>query len=206
MIVKICGIKDQHFLQSSSNLEFDMAGFIFYPGSKRYIDDEIYPGDMDLLPLSVKRTGVFVNQELQDVIEIANAFSIDYVQLHGDEDPLFFKKLSAEKFELIKAFAVDEGFNFNTVLPFQEYCRYFLFDTKTKHFGGSGIKFNWELLTRYKGITPFLLSGGIGPGDVQKIKHFSHPMFAGIDINSKFETSPGVKDTAAITNFLKQLA
>jgi len=205
MIVKICGINDLEFLQSSASLPFNFAGFIFYPESARYLGDEIMPGDLDMLPVSVNRVGVFVNEPLDLVVDVASQFALDFVQLHGDESPEYAKQLSDE-FSVIKAFRVNEKFNFSTTKPFEDFCDYFLFDTLGEKVGGTGLKFNWNLLDKYKGDVPFLLSGGIGLEDVEKIKKFSHPMFVGIDINSKFETTPGKKDLSKISHFLKQLS
>lgn len=205
MLVKICGINDHEFLDSSASLQFDFAGFIYYPESERYLVDEIMPGDLDLLPVSVNRVGVFVNETIDVVDEVASEFSLDFVQLHGDESPKYVKELS-EKISVIKAFRVNEKFDFTTVSPFENYCTYFLFDTKAKQMGGTGKKFDWNLLHKYKGEIPFFLSGGIGPEDVKKIKEFKHSKFTGIDINSRFETTPGKKDLSKISHFLKQLS
>jgi phosphoribosylanthranilate isomerase len=205
MLVKICGINDLKFLQNSASLQFNFAGFIFYPESARDLGDEIMPGDLDMLPVSVERVGVFVNEPLDLVVDVANQFALDFVQLHGDEDSEYAEKL-AQEFSVIKAFRVSDEFDFSTTKRFEDSCDYFLFDTRAKKAGGTGLKFNWNLLEKYKGEVPFLLSGGIGPEDVKKIKEFSHPKFVGIDINSKFETTPGKKDLAKISHFLKQLA
>lgn len=204
MLVKICGINDLEFLQSSDSLSFNFAGFIFYSESARDLGDEIMPGDLDMLPLDVERVGVFVNEPLHLVIDIASQFAVDFVQLHGSESPVYAEKL-AQEFSVIKAFRVNEEFDFSKTKRYEKSCDYFLFDTKAKKVGGTGLKFNWNLLEKYTGEVPFLLSGGIGPEDVEKIKEFSHPKFVGIDINSKFETTPGKKDLDKISHFLKQL-
>jgi phosphoribosylanthranilate isomerase len=205
MLVKICGINDLEFLQSSASLHFNFAGFIFYPESARYLGDEIMPGDLDMLPVSVNRVGVFVNEPLDLVVDVASQFALDFVQLHGDESPEYAKQLSDE-FSVIKAFRVNEKFNFSTTKPFEDFCDYFLFDSLGEQFGGTGLKFNWNLLEKYKGEIPFFLSGGIEQDDVARVKEFSHPKFVGIDINSKFETTPGKKDLDKISHFLKQLS
>jgi phosphoribosylanthranilate isomerase len=204
MLVKICGINDQQFLTGSRKLDFDLAGFIFYPGSPRYAAKRITPEMMDNLPNGVKKVGVFVNEDPLKVIETARSYALDYLQLHGDESPEILNEMY-EKFNLIKAFRLHNDFNFKTVEPFQKYCDYFLFDTYGKNYGGTGIKFDWGLLSQYRGETPFILSGGIGPEDAARIKRLNHPQFAGIDINSEFETEPGVKDLQQINNFLIEL-
>jgi len=205
MLVKICGINDQEFLQNSALLSFNFAGFIFYPESDRHMGDDLMPGDLDLLPVSIDRVGVFVNEPLDLVLELANQFDLDYVQLHGEESPGYVKELS-EKVKIIKAFRISELFDFTPLALFENACDFFLFDTKAERVGGTGLKFNWNLLDRYTGTVPFLLSGGIGPGDADKLKKFNHPMFAGIDINSKFEANPGKKDLTQINHFLNQLS
>lgn len=205
MLVKICGINDLDFLHDSASLSFNFAGFIFYSESERDLGDEIMPGDIDMLPLDVERVGVFVNEPIHLVIDIAAQFALDYIQLHGDESPEYAEHL-AQEFLVIKAFRVGESFDFSTTKRFEDFCDYFLFDTRAEKVGGTGLKFNWDLLKKYTGEVPFLLSGGIGPEDVKKIKEFSHPKFVGIDINSKFETTPGKKDLEKISHFLKQLS
>lgn len=204
MIVKICGINDPEFLHNSATLSFDLAGFVFYSESERDLSEEIMPGDLDMLPVDVDRVGVFVNEPLHLVIDIATQFALDFIQLHGDEPQVYAEKL-AQDFLVIKAFRVSEDFDFSTTKRFEDSCEYFLFDTRAEKVGGTGLKFNWDLLEKYKGDVPFLLSGGIGPEDVDKIKQFSHPKFAGIDINSKFEIKPGIKNLPEISKFLKQL-
>jgi len=205
MLVKICGINDQDFLVNSASLSFNFAGFIFYPESDRHMGDDLMPGDLDLLPVSVDRVGVFVDETLDLVTDVASQFDLDYVQLHGFESPSFVKKLS-EKFKIIKAFRVNDEFDFDSTAPFENACDFFLFDTKAKRIGGTGKQFNWKILNKYAGRVPFLLSGGIGPDDVEKIKNIKHPQFAGIDINSRFEIKPGKKDLSRISHFLKQLS
>jgi len=148
--------------------------------------------------------GVFVNESATKVFELADKFKLDYIQLHGDEDQIFCSKI-AEKISVIKVFRIDEGFDFSLIEKYTS-ASYFLFDTQTKHYGGSGKKFNWEKLNKYSGKTPFLLSGGIGPNDVDQILAISHPQFVGIDINSKFESSPGIKDKSLVLPFLFKIS
>ncbi|MBK5195968.1 MAG: phosphoribosylanthranilate isomerase, partial [Proteiniphilum sp.] len=132
---------------------------------------------------------------------------LDILQLHGDESPAYCKELQDEGFLVIKAFGIetDQPFPTEEVQRYEACCDYFLFDTQTPIHGGSGKKFNWEILSAYNGDTPFLLSGGISPGDAEVVETFSHPKFQGIDLNSGFEASPAIKDVDLIQTFIEQL-
>ena len=147
-------------------------GFIFYNKSKRFVSD--FP--QVEIPLYIKKVGVFVNETAENILEIVKNHNLDYVQLHGDETPAFCSKLAKneevnagflESFQLgvIKAFSVDEDFDFSIIEEFEQYCDYFIFDTKGENYGGNGVKFNWEILKNYKGNTPLIhqcLIGGLG--------------------------------------------
>ena len=204
MLVKVCGIADQEFLHRIDEIQIDFIGFIFYQRSKRYIADKIPANQILSIPKHIKKVGVFVNEEIENIIDIANHYHLDFIQLHGDEDVPFINQLS-KKIKIIKAFRIDNYIEFEKLTPYESACTYFLFDTKAQQYGGTGKKFNWELLQNYKGSTPFLLSGGITPNDIKQIKEFNHPMLMGIDINSGFETKPGIKDINQIKIFLNHL-
>lgn len=179
-------------------LKPDYIGFIFYEQSKRYVAD--FP--QVEIPSSVKKVGVFVNETIEEIIEKANKYQLDFVQLHGNETPEFCSALSAKKnIKIIKAFSVDENFDFSAIKSFEKHAALFLFDTKGNNYGGNGIKFNWELLQNYTGKTPFLLSGGISKNDAAEIKKMKHLAFLGIDINSGFELEPGLKNIKEIKGF-----
>ncbi len=180
-----------------------MMGFIFYDQSKRYIDIEKRDLILGAVPRDVKKVGVFVNADLDFAKNTVITYNLDYVQLHGDEDP----KYCAEMMKLakvIKAFNVDTVFSFDTTIAYQN-CDYLLFDAKGAERGGNGIQYNWNILKDYKYETPFLISGGIGPDDVDKILAFAHPKFVGIDINSGFEIEPGLKNIDKIKTFTSYL-
>jgi phosphoribosylanthranilate isomerase len=167
-------------------------GFIFYAQSPRYVGTDF---QMPEIPYPIKKVGVFVNEKSQVIISKVEKYKLDSVQLHGQESEEFCKNLSKDV-QLIKAFGVDEDFDFSTIEKYSPFCDYFLFDTKTAGHGGSGSKFDWAILERYKGQKPFFLSGGIGLEDVAGIRHLTksgHKMHA-IDVNSKFEPAPGLKD------------
>ncbi|MBK9257131.1 MAG: DUF559 domain-containing protein [Saprospiraceae bacterium] len=195
MIIKVCGLKDVQNLTDISQLNIDMVGYNFYKPSARYLD-HVLPD----IPANIKKVGVFVNASL-DAIKLKTALhKLDYAQLHGDESLSFCKEVKSF-IPVIKVFSIDDDFNPDILKDF-DFCDMFLFDTATKNFGGSGQKFNWNILYQYDIKIPFLLSGGIGPNDVDEILKIDHPLFMGIDINSKFEISPGMKKVAEVREFV----
>ncbi len=216
MLLKVCGMREPENLQSLIALEPDFIGFIFYDKSKRFVAD--FP-QIDI-PLYIKKVGVFVNETIENVVEIVNEHKLDYVQLHGDESPNYIEDLIKshqksneiyESFQLgiIKAFSVDDNFDFNKTDAYQKECDFLLFDTKGKDYGGNGVKFNWSVLLNYKGETPYLLSGGISKNDVQQIKVFvdnsANKKCVGLDVNSGFEIQPGLKNLNDINEFKQNL-
>lgn len=197
MQIKVCGMRDRENISGLLALKPDFIGFIFYDQSKRFVVD--FP--QIEIPSTTKKVGVFVNEMIEEIVEKANQHTLDFVQLHGDETPEFCEKLAAKNIKIIKAFSVDENFDFSVTKPFEKWVSLFLFDTKGNNYGGNGIKFNWELLQNYKGKTPFLLSGGISKNDAAEIMKMKHPAFLGIDINSGFELEPGLKNIREIKEF-----
>ena len=193
-------MRDGENIRALEALGIDWIGFIFYPPSKRYVD--IVPS---FLPKEAKRVGVFVNESIEAIVDIVALFSLDIVQLHGDESPEFCQELKDKQIKVMKAFGVATSFHAEKAAQYEDSCDFFLFDTQTSDYGGSGRKFNWDILQNYHSNTPFLLSGGIGPDDVSAIKEFSHPLCIGIDINSQFEFSPANKDIQSIQQFIKSL-
>lgn len=200
-IIKVCGMKDGENIRQVEQLRPTMMGFIFYPPSPRYCG--IKP---DYLPQHTQRVGVFVDAELALIKEKIFDFQLDYIQLHGHETPAFCQELKAINIGVIKAIAVSCEADLWVAEAYQDVCDYLLFDTKTPQQGGSGKQFNWNLLSAYTGHTPFLLSGGIGTDDAEKLKKFHHPMLAGYDLNSRFELQPGIKDNRLLQTFKEQLS
>ncbi len=198
MIIKVCGIKDRDNHDRLCRLEVDMIGINFYPPSSRYIGQQRISKESDQ-----KRVGVFVNKSPSEILENAERHHLDYAQLHGDENPRSARE-TQKYIRVIKVFRVDDTFDWQTTDEFG-FADYFLFDTRTDLYGGSGRKFKWNSLEQYRGNTPFLLSGGIGPADVDPILNIDHPKFIGIDINSKFETEAGIKDVHLIDRFVKKI-
>lgn len=187
-----------------SLLKPDFIGFIFHKPSSRFFD-----GTIPKLPETTKKTGVFVDSNLKTIENLINQHELHAVQLHGSETPQLCQSLKSKHVEVIKVFSVDENFNFSKTTPFEGTCDYYLFDTKGKLPGGNGITFNWSILQNYKGQTPFLLSGGLGLDNVNEIKLFMQSPLseqcAAIDLNSKFETSPGIKSKFKLETFINQI-
>jgi len=204
MLIKVCGIANPEFLHRIDEVHIDLIGFIFYPRSNRFVGDKLSAEQIQSIPKRIKKVGVFVNEGIETILQTSKRYSLDFIQLHGNEDTSFAGKIS-EEIPVIKAFRIDESFDFEKTRPFENICSYFLFDTKDILYGGTGKKFDWQLLEIYKGKTSFLLSGGISPDDAARIKHISHPKCAGIDINSGFEIEPGIKNIDQIKKFLNRI-
>jgi len=206
MNIKVCGITQLKQLQQLDGLNIDFAGFIFYKESPRYIIGKILKEELQNTDFDIKKVGVFVNAGYEEIMQIVEDYGLDVVQLHGDETPELCKRLSAGV-EVIKTFSMASGQTSvdNLVSEYDEVCDYYLFDTASKNgsIGGTGNKFDWKLISKSKIEKPFFLSGGISVDDVAKIKAFKHPDYYGIDVNSRFEKSPGVKDMALLLQ-LKQ--
>lgn len=200
MNIKVCGITEMKQLQQLDGLDIDFAGLIFYPESPRYIGDKLSKKDVKKADFDLKKVGVFVNPEMIDVLDAIDDYGLEVVQLHGDESPEMCEDLSSEV-EVIKAFRITGNENIDEmVAPYDAVCDYYLFDTGglKESFGGTGQQFDWSILTKAKIEKPFFLSGGIGPEDAARVKAFRHPDFFGIDVNSKFETEPGIKDMSKV--------
>ncbi|WP_165040171.1 phosphoribosylanthranilate isomerase [Dysgonomonas sp. ZJ709] len=205
MKIKVCGMKDPQNIEALGKLPVDFMGLIFYPKSPRYIND-LDPQVLNVLPKTIERVGVFVNEDIEVVSKQIAKYNLNKVQLHGQESAEYCSQCkSLSDVEVIKAFNVSEEKDFEQTKEYETVCDYFLFDTKTKHHGGSGLKFDWSILEAYKGETPFLLSGGISVEDVENIKSLSLPKLYALDLNSKFETEPGIKDIPLIEKFIKEL-
>ncbi|KFF19554.1 phosphoribosylanthranilate isomerase [Flavobacterium hydatis] len=206
MKLKICGMKYPDNITEVGSLLPDYMGFIFWEKSARYFD-----GIIPDLPKSIKKVGVFVNQSQEEILSKISKYDLQAIQLHGHESVEFCQELKSKidtKIELIKVFSADENFDFEVLKPYESVCDYFLFDTKGKLPGGNGTTFDWKILNKYNSIKPFFLSGGIGLEEVETIKEISItnlPIYA-IDVNSKFEIEPGLKDKNILYSFKQNLA
>ncbi|WP_456421288.1 phosphoribosylanthranilate isomerase [Lutibacter sp.] len=218
MKIKVCGMRNKENVSSLLALKPDFVGFIFYNKSKRFVTD--FP--QVKFPSTIKKVGVFVNENIEKVIATVERYKLDFVQLHGNETPNYCNEIlnshlersrkivsESHKLKIIKAFSVDKNFNFNKTKQYEEVCNYFLFDTKGTNYGGNGIKFNWGILQNYKGKVPYLLSGGISKEDSTEIVSFlrrqESKLCIGIDINSGFEIEPALKDIEKIKEFKNNL-
>lgn len=215
MKIKVCGLRDPANIEALLRVPIDMAGFVFYPQSPRFAESKTLRNWIDKNVRSFgfkQRVGVFANAEIEYVLNTVHDYHLDFVQLHGTESPEYCRELQAywsigslRSARFIKAFSVDEGFDFEQTQEFEGLCPFFLFDTKSEKHGGSGKQFNWSLLDEYTGATPFLLSGGIDEDSADQIRQLRHPRLSGVDINSKFETKPGLKDVEKVERFVKAM-
>jgi len=208
MIIKVCGMRDADNIRTVEALGIDWMGFIFWPGSSRYVAKR-----PTCLPTKVKRVGVFVNAPIDEVKAKVNEYALDIIQLHGHESPDYVRSLRADSGfpAIIKALSITTLADISTYQPYEGLVDYFLFDTKCQTVGGSGRHFDWSVLYGYDGQTPFLLSGGISPDDASDLRTlfagsgFPTDKCVGIDLNSRFETAPAVKDISALRHFLSQI-
>ena len=207
-------MRDADNIRDISALGVDMIGLIFYPPSPRYVQQfssgagiiPDYAPDMGKTPL---RVGVFVDDMPQNIVTRGYNYKLDYIQLHGNEPRETLENLRATidhdikpKIKIIKAISVSSAEDIKKYKEYVGAADLFLFDTKCKTVGGSGEQFDWQVLQAYDGDVPFLLSGGIGPDDAERIKNFHHPKCIGIDLNSKFEIEPALKDVEKLKQFL----
>ena len=205
MKLKICGMKYPDNILEVGSLLPDYMGFIFWDKSARYFD-----GTLPTLPQSIKKTGVFVNANVEEIIEKVTKYDLQAVQLHGHESIAFCQELKntlAKSIEIIKVFSVDSEFDFNQLEPYETVCDYFLFDTKGKLPGGNGTTFDWKVLEQYPSQKPFFLSGGIGLDEIDLVKQILKtdlPIYA-IDVNSKFEIEAGLKDKEKLDRFKQKI-
>lgn len=215
-MIKVCGLRDGENIRQVAALGVDWIGLIFWPHSPRYVS--MIPSNAGIIPdrvsdigeFKAKRVGVFVDPTAQDVITRVVNFQLDLIQLHGHETPTFIRNLrhtlaDIRPVKVIKAISVSSRDDIAAYKDYADCVDYFLFDTKCKTVGGSGEQFDWSVLEAYDGDIPFLLSGGIGPDDAERVRNFHHPQCIGIDLNSRFESEPGFKDVAALRQFINQL-
>ena len=186
-------------------LQPDFMGFIFYTKSKRFVGEKFSIKALENLPKSIKKVAVFVNENPTRIIEIVNQHKFDYVQLHGNESVETCAILKQKEIQIIKVFSVDNYFNFEKTIPFESVCNYFLFDTKTEQFGGSGKTFDWNILQKYTLSKPFFLSGGLNIDTIGKIKKSTYPMLTGLDFNSKLEDSNNKKITEEVNELIDKI-
>lgn len=200
-------MRDPENIRKVEELTVDLMGFIFWHKSSRNVSEM-----PSYLPTRQKRVGVFVDADIKEVTEKAMEYALDLIQLHGKETPDYIQRLRSlcpqrgdRATAIIKALNIADTEDLAQTAQYEGIVDYFLFDTKSKLVGGNGTQFDWSVLQAYQGDTPFILSGGIGPDDAEKVKNFQHPMCAGIDLNSRFETAPALKDIQLLNHFIGRL-
>lgn len=197
-------MRDSENINTIATLNLDYLGFIFFPKSKRnaelFLDEKVFAN----IPQRIKKVGVFVDASIEYIEKIASKFPLDVLQLHGNESVEFCSYFKS-KYEVIKVFSVDNSFDFKELQKYNQVVDYFLFDTKTELKGGSGQKFDWNLLISAPIEKPFFLSGGISVDDIEVIKTMSTEMLYALDVNSKFEIEPGMKDIEKTKNLIAKI-
>lgn len=202
--IKICGMKDAENIRQVARLMPMLMGFIFWRRSPRYaggLDPEVVRS----LPEAISAVGVFVDAQVEEILETCGKYGIGIVQLHGSESPEVCAKLKSHGFKVLKAFGIHPDFDWERVRPYEDVTDMFVFDTHCDSRGGSGKKYDWNILADYPLSTPYLLSGGIGPDDSGAVIGALRPKMAGVDINSRFESEPGIKDTDKLIHFIFSL-
>jgi phosphoribosylanthranilate isomerase len=200
--IKICGMRESENIMAAAELKPDFMGFIFYRQSPRYAGELLNPEVLTNLSADIRKTGVFVNSEFNEITETVGKFYLDAVQLHGAESPELCSRLKETGILVMKAFNIMESLSNAKFKDFISCTDYFLFDAMTVNWGGSGQKFDWKLLDSYTPAHPFFLSGGISPLDTYHIAGISNSSFYGIDLNSRFEIKPGLKDIEILKKFI----
>lgn len=220
MKIKVCGMKYPENIAQLARLGIDYMGFILYPLSSRYLmeatDSEAELEAMirekkqalKALPGGIKKTGVVVNELPQLVLSYIEELGLDAIQLHGVETPEYcqYIRRMAPGTIILKAFGISSAEDLEQTRRYSASdCDFFLFDTRTPQHGGSGKKFDWTILDSYAGDVPFFLSGGITAEDAPAIRTIRHPLFYGVDLNSRFEIEPGLKNIELLNLFITQL-
>jgi len=204
MKIKVCGLKYINNIKPIIQQSPDYIGFIFYKGSKRYIGDQHHLSSFISTIKEVKKVGVFVNETSENIISYIKEYDLDLIQLHGNETPDDCEKIR-KYFPVIKSFPFASSFDFNILKNYLDACDYFLFDAPSKKYGGSGRPFDWKLLNNYTLEKGFFLSGGIGLENANELKQLRHTSLIGVDINSKFEIAPGLKNINKIKSFIHEI-
>lgn len=204
-LIKICGMREPQNIKAVAELEPDLMGFIFYPGSPRFAGEMLIPDILHNMGSAIRKTGVFVNPDFDEIISVATRYHLDTVQIHGNISPVLCHRLKTAGIYVFMAFNIDSNEDFKKCIEFINCTEYFLFDNATDKYGGSGQKFNWDILEKYHLEHPFFLSGGIGPLDAERIAEIKNPSFHGVDLNSRFEIRPGVKDLDKLKKFIHEL-
>lgn len=210
--IKVCGMREPENLEQLCSIGPDYVGYIFYPKSKRFVGVSPDPALFKIPPADISKVGVFVNEEMDPLIQMVEEHHLDLVQLHGNESPEYCKKLKSLGIRIIKAISPGGGASGSKLKPldaanedYKGVVQTLLYDTPGPGWGGSGLKFDWSLLNEQDVTFPYILSGGIGPEDAKAIRELELKNLQGIDLNSRFELSPGVKDIGLLKEFFISL-
>ena len=202
MRLKVCGMREVINIKSVLELKPDLMGFIFYPKSKRFVKTLSLDG-IDFR--STQKVGVFVNEPLDSLKAKVKTFGLDYVQLHGDESLSYLAEVKYLGVKVIKVFRIKHQLPVDQLLAFEQDADFFLYDTLSHEYGGSGERCEWKILNDSPSSKPFWLSGGLGLNSLKKLKSINHPGLIGIDVNSKFEDYPGMKNIELLLALKKSL-
>ena len=205
LLVKVCGMRDTAALAEVAVLAPDFLGFIFAPKSPRFVGEALPPELVRALPPTIWKVGVFVNETTENILATARRFGLAAVQLHGQETAVQCEELGEAGLLVMKAFSVGKAVDFDALRPYVPYCDFFLFDTKGAAPGGNGAIFDWNLLSAYNLPVPYFLAGGLGLEHAAELAALHLPGLVGVDLNSGFETAPGVKDSRRLAQMLTQL-
>lgn len=205
MMIKVCGMRDADNIREVDALGVTFIGHIFYPKSPRFVSQM-----PEYLPEKALRAGVFVNAAPEEVLAYVQDYHLDAIQLHGDETLAYtntlhklLEPITAQRdIFMVKAIPVKSRSEVLKASLWDGSVDGILFETPGNLYGGHGVSFDWSLLQSYRGQTPFFISGGIGPASLDSLLQFRHPAWLGIDLNSRFETAPGVKDVEALRKFI----
>jgi phosphoribosylanthranilate isomerase len=203
--VKVCGLNDPLNVKAIAEAKPDFMGFIFFSGSPRYVGAAPDMALFHNVPSGIEKIGVFFNEDYHKILDVTLRAGLNMIQLHGEESPVSCFQLQSSGLSIIKSFNIDHNFSFEILKRYFPCCNYFLFYTKSEKHGGSGRKFNWEKLKEYSLDKPFFLSGGISPEDPSIIKSLVKRGFFAVDINSRFEISPGIKDAGKVSTFINEI-
>ena len=206
MKLKVCGMRDPNNIRQVLDLNPDYMGFIFFEKSPRNVGEQLDEGLLKAFPESTQKVGVFVNANLDFVKEKVAKYSLDLVQLHGDESVDYVAELYAVGIEVMKVFSVGESFDFAELRQYNPFVSFFLFDTKGEQRGGTGKTFDWEILKGYDLEVPFFLSGGIDLENIEALDKLKGLKLHAIDVNSRFELEPALKDVDGLSELKAKLA
>lgn len=199
--IKVCGMREAENIQQLLSIPIDYMGFIFYDKSSRFVSSKLET----FIPTTIKKVGVFVNATKEDIVSKITDYDLQVIQLHGDESPAFCEEIKNLGIETFKAFGIGDDFEWQTISEYVGKVDYFLFDTKSKQYGGTGQTFNWQKLKDYPFETPYWLSGGISLENIVEAANFEDKRLYGLDLNSKFEISPALKNISILTEALSNI-